>query len=171
MPPRSTFSLLEDSDEDSDADFNDDFEDDFDDYGGDLEDYTVTQAPESVYSSDEEDDITSANIDLNHFNSGHLIPMFPYHPNYPDPDSKCAICKEGFGSAHPPILVVGIEGCKGHVFGYECLREAIGSGRPNSNTCPLCRTKWFDMSRQKLAELKRHWDEISGEERKEADGD
>jgi len=77
-------------------------------------------------------------------------------------DKICAICHEGFHGAHAPIIIVGVPSCKGHVFGYQCLRNCIADKMPNSNKCPLCRTPWFEMGEGALRGLGEAWERVEG---------
>jgi hypothetical protein len=131
----------------------------------DYQDYYLDYDDEDASSDDEQDD-TPAHINLHSFTSAHLVPLFPDHTSYSQPKSPCAICKESSSMSHPPILVSKIDGCKGHVFGYECLRRAIGSGMDNGNKCLLCRTVRYHMGRKQLRDLGRQWDSVVRKEDK-----
>ncbi|KAF1923207.1 uncharacterized protein M421DRAFT_96253 [Didymella exigua CBS 183.55] len=54
------------------------------------------------------------------------------------------ICCDSFSEEHYPICV---DGCR-HVFGVECLRSWVTSGRSDQNTCPNCRAAMFEISQQ-----------------------
>lgn len=84
------------------------------------------------------------------FIAKHTEILSPSDPSYPPADTVCVICQDPFDDTHYPTLIIGIPGCQGHIFGHQCLKEAISSMAPNSNKCPLCRTTWFEMSRETL---------------------
>jgi hypothetical protein len=102
------------------------------------------------------------------FLTQNLTPLLPGHFSYPVPGSTCSICQDVFHSEHPPILVVGIPGCRGHMFCYQCLRKVISSGMANSNKCPLCRTTWFGISGRQLERMGEMWRALEGMERRAA---
>ncbi|KAF2690109.1 hypothetical protein K458DRAFT_412938 [Lentithecium fluviatile CBS 122367] len=95
----------------------------------------------------------------------HLTPLFPGHPEYPEPGERCSICYDPYSAAHEPILITNCSRCRGHMFGYICLRKWISSGRTGFNQCPVCRTMWFRKRRYELRRIERQWREI--EEREE----
>ena len=97
--------------------------------------------------------ILSTPPDFNVFLDNNLLPLMPTHPLYPPLGTTCGICQDPFHETHAPVLVVKAQGCSGHVFGYQCLRKSISADTANSNKCPLCRTTWFEISRQHLTRL------------------
>ncbi|KAI8935195.1 hypothetical protein NX059_007786 [Plenodomus lindquistii] len=94
------------------------------------------------------------------FTTNHVIPLFPCHPLYPAPGTTCAICYEPFHDAHTPVAIVNVEGCKGHMFGYQCLRQNLSAGTLASNKCPMCRTMWFGASRGEIAHVEEEWRDV-----------
>jgi hypothetical protein len=50
------------------------------------------------------------------------------------PVDTCLICTEAFSADHQPVTLP----CK-HIFGYECIKKWLHTGRGNSNRCPHCR--------------------------------
>ena len=98
--------------------------------------------------------------DFNVFLDNNLLPLMPTHPLYPSLGTTCGICQDPFHETHAPVLVVKAQGCSGHVFGYQCLRKSISADTANSNKCPLCRTTWFEISRQHLTRLAIVWGRI-----------
>ncbi|KAF7673634.1 hypothetical protein GT037_008249 [Alternaria burnsii] len=98
--------------------------------------------------------------DFNVFLDNNLLPLMPTHPLYPPLGTTCGICHDSFHEAHAPVLIVKAQGCSGHVFGYQCLRKSISADTANSNKCPLCRTTWFEISRQHLTRLAIVWGRI-----------
>jgi len=103
---------------------------------------------------------------LSTFLAGNLLPLLPSHPLYPTSGTICGICQDPFHAAHAPILITNTPHCVGHIFGYQCLRRSLASGMPNSNKCPLCRTKWFEIKREELEDLAEYWRGIEREERR-----
>jgi len=101
---------------------------------------------------------------LSTFLAKNLLLLFPSHLEYPKPDTICPICHEAFHGAHAPVLVVGVPGCTGHMFGYQCLRNCMASKMPNSNKCPLCRTVWFDIGEDALIGLGEVWESVDAME-------
>lgn len=65
-----------------------------------------------------------------------------------------------FHADHVPVAIVRVNGCKGHVFGYQCLRQNLSAGTPGSNKCPMCRTTWFENSSGEIARVAKEWTEI-----------
>ena len=104
--------------------------------------------------------ILSTPPDFNVFLDNNLLPLMPTHPLYPSLGTTCGICQDPFHETHAPVLVVKAQGCSGHVFGYQCLRKSISADTANSNKCPLCRTTWFEISRQHLTRLAIVWGRI-----------
>lgn len=98
--------------------------------------------------------------DFNVFLDNNLLPLMPTHPLYPPLGTTCGICHDPFHETHAPVLIVKTQGCSGHVFGYQCLRKSISADTVNSNKCPLCRTTWFEISRQYLTRLAIVWGRI-----------
>ncbi|KAF1835873.1 hypothetical protein BDW02DRAFT_267359 [Decorospora gaudefroyi] len=50
------------------------------------------------------------------------------------PADTCNICTEHFSDVHQPVALP----CK-HIFGHECIKKWLKSGRGNTNACPTCR--------------------------------
>jgi hypothetical protein len=50
------------------------------------------------------------------------------------PADTCNICTEHFSADHQPVALP----CK-HIFGHECIKRWLSSGRGNTNACPTCR--------------------------------
>jgi hypothetical protein len=100
---------------------------------------------------------------LHTFTATSLTPLFPCHTHYPPPGTSCSICRDLFTASHPPLLVT-LPGCN-HIFGYACLRSSIGSGLPNSNKCPMCRSEWFAMDQGRLVMLEQKWKNVGKRER------
>jgi hypothetical protein len=50
------------------------------------------------------------------------------------PADICSICTEHFSAEHQPVALP----CK-HIFGHECIKRWLFSGRGNTNACPTCR--------------------------------
>jgi hypothetical protein len=105
---------------------------------------------------------TSPNLTA--FLTYHLLPLMPSHPQYPAPGTNCVICHGSYTVFHTPVLIKNCSRCRGHVFGYSCLRNWISSGRSESNKCPLCRTMWFKIRRAEARQVCRRWAEIEDKE-------
>ncbi|KAF1943918.1 hypothetical protein EJ02DRAFT_443037 [Clathrospora elynae] len=50
------------------------------------------------------------------------------------PADTCIVCTEAFSVTHQPVALP----CK-HIFGHECIKKWLKSGRGNTNACPTCR--------------------------------
>ncbi|KAJ4373313.1 hypothetical protein N0V83_003607 [Neocucurbitaria cava] len=50
------------------------------------------------------------------------------------PAETCIVCTEPFSSTHQPVALP----CK-HIFGHECIKRWLKSGRGNTSACPTCR--------------------------------
>lgn len=50
------------------------------------------------------------------------------------PAETCIVCTEPFSSTHQPVALP----CK-HIFGHECIKKWLKSGRGNTSACPTCR--------------------------------
>ncbi|KAF1956935.1 hypothetical protein CC80DRAFT_547648 [Byssothecium circinans] len=101
---------------------------------------------------------------LKDFCANHVRSLLPTDPLYPSPGTMCPICQGIYSASHPPVVIIELQGCRGHVFGYGCLRKWIASGRKSGNKCPLCRSKWFNMRAIELREVARTWARIEKEE-------
>jgi hypothetical protein len=97
---------------------------------------------------------------LTTFISHHLVPLMPEHSHYPGAGTTCSICYEPFHSSHSPVQVVNVTGCSNHIFGYQCLRKTLSSGKKYSTRCPLCRTTWFQMRKHELRRVNREWSDV-----------
>jgi hypothetical protein len=59
-------------------------------------------------------------------------------------NNECPICWRTYNSSdHRPVEIVGITGCKNHLFGQLCLKEWFNSLHGKDKTCPICRTILF----------------------------
>jgi hypothetical protein len=52
-----------------------------------------------------------------------------------------------------PVLIINIEGCQDHVFGYKCLRNILGSGIEHAEKWPTCQTKCFEAQELELEKV------------------
>jgi hypothetical protein len=50
------------------------------------------------------------------------------------PIHACLICTEAFSADHQPVTLP----CR-HIFGHECIKKWLRTGRGNNNSCPHCR--------------------------------
>ncbi|KAF2261662.1 hypothetical protein CC78DRAFT_546486 [Lojkania enalia] len=81
---------------------------------------------------------------LDEFIAEHLIPV-----ENSVPDGACNICLDQFDNEeHAALVIVGIDGCKGHIFGERCLlkwfdMQIVEQGKL---TCPYCRTELYSQS-------------------------
>jgi hypothetical protein len=50
------------------------------------------------------------------------------------PVECCIVCTEPFSATHQPVVLP----CK-HIFGQECIKKWLRSGRGNTSSCPNCR--------------------------------
>ena len=54
------------------------------------------------------------------------------------PVECCIVCTEPFSATHQPVVLP----CK-HIFGQECIKRWLRSGRGNTSSCPNCRQVVF----------------------------
>jgi hypothetical protein len=55
------------------------------------------------------------------------------------PVECCNICTEPFSTDHQPVTLP----CK-HIFGYECIKKWLRTGRGNNTSCPNCRVVIYE---------------------------
>ena len=62
------------------------------------------------------------------------------------PVDACIVCTEPFSTTHQPVTLP----CK-HIFGHECIKKWLRSGRGNTSSCPNCRHVIFEKKNPKAA--------------------
>ncbi|KAF2123501.1 hypothetical protein P153DRAFT_303863 [Dothidotthia symphoricarpi CBS 119687] len=62
------------------------------------------------------------------------------------PVDTCVVCTEPFSAKHQPVTLP----CK-HIFGHECIKKWLRSGRGNTSSCPNCRFVFFEKKNPKAA--------------------
>ena len=55
------------------------------------------------------------------------------------PTDVCIICSDHFSAQHLPVALP----CH-HIFGHECIKKWLRSGRGNTNSCPCCRHEIYN---------------------------
>ncbi|KAF2832534.1 hypothetical protein CC86DRAFT_377688 [Ophiobolus disseminans] len=81
----------------------------------------------------------------------------------------CCICLEPYDGSHRAVRI-SMRGCM-HTFGQICLYTWLASDNESSNTCPICRQRWYNRSsdtasdsntsaRNILASIVRRWDDF-----------
>jgi hypothetical protein len=61
-------------------------------------------------------------------------PMDTFINTQLQPVEYCIVCTEPFSATHQPVALP----CK-HIFGQECIKKWLRSGRGNNSSCPNCR--------------------------------
>ncbi len=69
----------------------------------------------------------------------------------PEEDRSCSICQEPYGTGEVPETIL-ILPCK-HMFGSACIHHWLALS--NKNTCPLCRTVFFEIDADESYEAQR----------------
>jgi hypothetical protein len=62
------------------------------------------------------------------------------------PVECCSICTDPFSAVHQPVTLP----CK-HIFGYECIKKWLRTGRGNNTSCPNCRAAIYERPHPKSA--------------------
>jgi hypothetical protein len=62
------------------------------------------------------------------------------------PIDSCLICTESFSANHQPVTLP----CR-HIFGYECIKKWLRTGRGNHSSCPHCRLVMYEKPHPKPA--------------------
>jgi hypothetical protein len=60
------------------------------------------------------------------------------------PVEFCLICTDAFSADHQPVILP----CK-HIFGYECIKKWLRTGRGNNSSCPNCRLAVYEKQNQR----------------------
>jgi hypothetical protein len=74
---------------------------------------------------------------LTDFLKYHTHYLRPFHPPYAD--HFCAVCLTHASDSHERYIRIDLPACT-HIFGADCFELHI----QHANTCPLCRTMWFE---------------------------
>lgn len=62
------------------------------------------------------------------------------------PVETCSICTDAFSADHQPVTLP----CK-HIFGHECIKKWLRTGRGNNASCPNCRVALYEKRDPKSA--------------------
>ncbi|KAF2827795.1 hypothetical protein CC86DRAFT_465641 [Ophiobolus disseminans] len=62
------------------------------------------------------------------------------------PVETCSICTDVFSAEHQPVTLP----CK-HIFGHECIKKWLRTGRGNNAACPCCRLVMYEKQDPKAA--------------------
>jgi len=62
------------------------------------------------------------------------------------PVETCSICTDVFSAEHQPVTLP----CK-HIFGHECIKKWLRTGRGNNAACPHCRLVMYEKRNPKAA--------------------
>lgn len=90
------------------------------------------------------------------FSTVHLQPLRITKPSEPTPP-ECYICADSMkddDAQHHAVEIVGIPGCKGHIFGKRCIVNWLTHAMPSSKKCPICRTELLDVDEDGLLQVR-----------------